>query len=1351
MGHWVKLAVPSSHRMPCSHIVKAAIKRGEAGVERGRVLHRLQLKEHPGRDGCAVKYDADVDPWDMHPVPRGKFSYSSCCVEWIIYSSDCGLSMVRMADFAHMAAIPFAVVGVGVPWRGQGGRMRTIRDYLRSLPPDRIVISTDADDAFLMPGPHCRPENLVEAFLSLNAPVAFGGEIFCYPDWRKIEVFYPRKINETKNWFLNSGAYVGYAWALAKIIDATYVGDCMQDQRAYTLGLIGQQYLFRHLPRVPYPEPSDFESALNSMGNVTAAVAAQEKFADSPFRKPWRNPRPVRYNTTMSPFHRLPPASEEKVISEAMEAGQKDAPSVMAAPFMKLDHYNTLFTHLGGYPWEEFEVVGKGGEAMVRAKSTGGMASRKGAPRAPENLLGQPFRAVEEDYEIGKELGRGLYGITYMARHRQTQQHFACKTITKVRPPPAHTFPPQPTVSNQTQLPFNTTSSPRCVPTWHDAPPLSTPFHHSPPHSTTLHLHSSHQRHLSATPCANPTWHERPPFSPACPPHSTVPHLPTSHQRHLSPTSCANVAREAAILAHLSTGHAGIATLIDQYEDATCVHFILQLCTGVQEGWHVGWVGWCDGMVCSIVFSTTGGVEKGGMWLGKEGRRRGGRVEAIFVLPASLPASHAVRHMTGERQVWEHLTGGKESISAASPAFPASLPFFTGGMLYDGIKAEGSYSEQRAAGMVRQIVQAVQYMHERGVVHRDLKLKNFLLLHSGEDAPLMAIDFGLSTFFQPGQRFKEVVGSAYYVAPEVLRRDYGSECDVWSVGVITYMLLCGTPPFWDVSEEGICEAVLKGEYEMSSAPWPAVSQQARHLVGRMLESDAAKRITTQEILGSPARPAISQQARHLVGRMVERDAARRITTQEILGGGGVLLDEEEMAVIRTRFDHLDLDRDGCISVSDLVAGFQSLHIPLSEDEAREIIQAADSKGSGTLDLSEYASAIMVKRMDAACIDKAFKHFDKEGRGYITMADLKATLAAGESDETVECLIKEIGNKHSGHIDREEFSRMMRPPFVLVSPRAMRALRRSFDQYEDAMCVHFILQLCTGAQEGSVVEGLVCRRGGVAGGVVCRRGWYVGVGGGVAGWGGVGGVVGWFEGACHLHHPMRRGEGGADKGRRSGGGKKERKRKEGGGKGGLTAILTLPASPCPPLLPDGKLCSGMGGKGQLAFQFQRTQFLSCLLLSLPSPPHPGGMLYDGIKAEGSFLHMIEKGIFSVTPLLPLLTPSQKPRRHAIRWDQGRGQLLEPGMSAGFLVWRVERSSDHLHAAVCVEPHPSGMVGWDEAVVCGGMRCTCTAPPFAIPTSLVPSPLLLHTHLHFHSPPPVPEEGICEVVLKGESTR
>lgn len=95
------------------------------------------------------------------------------------------------------------------------------------------------------------------------------------------------------------------------------------------------------------------------------------------------------------------------------------------------------------------------------------------------------------------------------------------------------------------------------------------------------------------------------------------------------------------------------------------------------------------------------------------------------------------------------------------------------------------------------MVKVVAHFHEQGVIHRDLKLENFMLKSKGEDAPLMAIDFGLSTFFEPGQRFQEIVGSAYYVAPEVLRKNYGKECDIWSVGVILYMLLCGVPPFWD--------------------------------------------------------------------------------------------------------------------------------------------------------------------------------------------------------------------------------------------------------------------------------------------------------------------------------------------------------------------------------------------------------------------------------------------------------------------------------------------------------------------------------------------------------------------------
>jgi len=143
----------------------------------------------------------------------------------------------------------------------------------------------------------------------------------------------------------------------------------------------------------------------------------------------------------------------------------------------------------------------------------------------------------------------------------------------------------------------------------------------------------------------------------------------------------------------------------------------------------------------------------------------------------------------------------------------------------------------------------VKMCHRHGVMHRDLKPENFLFANKKESAALKAIDFGLSVFFRPGERFTEIVGSPYYMAPEVLKRNYGPEVDVWSAGVILYILLCGVPPFWAETEQGVAQAIIRSVVDFRREPWPRVSEPAKDLVRRMLDPNPNTRFTAAQVLG----------------------------------------------------------------------------------------------------------------------------------------------------------------------------------------------------------------------------------------------------------------------------------------------------------------------------------------------------------------------------------------------------------------------------------------------------------------------------------------------------------------------
>lgn len=179
------------------------------------------------------------------------------------------------------------------------------------------------------------------------------------------------------------------------------------------------------------------------------------------------------------------------------------------------------------------------------------------------------------------------------------------------------------------------------------------------------------------------------------------------------------------------------------------------------------------------------------------------------------------------------------------------MELVTGGELFDRIVEKGSYTEKDASDLMRQVLEAVDYMHEQGVVHRDLKPENLLYYSADEDSKIMISDFGLSKMEDSGI-MATACGTPGYVAPEVLaQKPYGKAVDVWSIGVISYILLCGYPPFYDENDANLFAQILKGEFEFDSPYWDEISDSAKDFIRNLMCVNVEKRFTCRQALGHP--------------------------------------------------------------------------------------------------------------------------------------------------------------------------------------------------------------------------------------------------------------------------------------------------------------------------------------------------------------------------------------------------------------------------------------------------------------------------------------------------------------------
>jgi calcium-dependent protein kinase len=139
--------------------------------------------------------------------------------------------------------------------------------------------------------------------------------------------------------------------------------------------------------------------------------------------------------------------------------------------------------------------------------------------------------------------------------------------------------------------------------------------------------------------------------------------------------------------------------------------------------------------------------------------------------------------------------------------------YCSGGELFEKIQKSSKFTEKQAAAYIKQLLSAIVYLHHRNIVHRDLKAENILFDIPGEESNLKLIDFGISSEFVAGKKMTDPLGTPYYIAPEVLLENYDEKCDVWSCGVILYILLCGYPPFNGETDDEIFANVQKGEFQ----------------------------------------------------------------------------------------------------------------------------------------------------------------------------------------------------------------------------------------------------------------------------------------------------------------------------------------------------------------------------------------------------------------------------------------------------------------------------------------------------------------------------------------------------------
>ncbi|KAL8477126.1 hypothetical protein ACS0TY_029435 [Phlomoides rotata] len=396
----------------------------------------------------------------------------------------------------------------------------------------------------------------------------------------------------------------------------------------------------------------------------------------------------------------------------------------------------------------------------------------------------------------------------------------------------------------------------------------------------------------------------------------------------------------------------------------------------------------------------------------KKGELRGQEVAVKVIPKAKMTTAIAIEDVRKEVKILRALTGHSNLIQfydayEDQDSVYIVMELCEGGELLDRILSRGGkYTEVDAKTVMIQILNVVAFCHLQGVVHRDLKPENFLFTTKEENSLLKAIDFGLSDFVKPDERLNDIVGSAYYVAPEVLHRAYSTEADVWSVGVIAYILLCGSRPFWARTESGIFRAVVKAEPTYEEQPWPILSSDAKDFVKRLLNKDPRKRMTAAQALCHPwirNTHDVKVPLDILIFRLMKAYMRSSPLRKAALRALSKTLTVDELFYLKEQFSQLGPNKNGTINLDNIKAALKkNATDAMNESRIYDFLASLNALQYRRMDFEEFcAAALSVYQLEA--LDRweqharcAYEIFDKDGNRTIMIEELASELGLGPS-------------------------------------------------------------------------------------------------------------------------------------------------------------------------------------------------------------------------------------------------------------------------------------------------------------------------------------------------------------------